>query len=34
MPLISAIRKEFYKTLLNRRYEIILKKSYKKLMKK
>ena len=33
MPMISDIRKEFYKTLLDRRYEIILKKSYKKLAK-
>ena len=33
MPMISAVRKEFYKTPLNRRYEKILKKSYEKLMK-
>lgn len=33
MPLISDIRREFYKVLLNRRYEIILEKSYKKLIK-
>lgn len=34
MPIISKIRKEFYKMLLSRRYEIILEKSYKKLLKK
>ena len=28
MPIISIKRKEFYKVLLNARYEIILKKSY------
>lgn len=33
MPIISDIRKEFYKTLLKGRYEIILKKSYEKLIK-
>ena len=33
MPLISDIRREFYKVLLNRRYEIILENSYKKLIK-
>ena len=31
MPIISDTRKEFYKIILNRRYEIILKKTYKKL---
>lgn len=31
MPIISDVRREFYKTLLNRRYDIILKKSYMKL---
>ena len=33
MPLISEIRKDFYITLLNKRYNIILQKSYKKLQK-
>ena len=33
MPIITDVRKEFYKTLLNKRYEIILKNSYEKLMK-
>lgn len=32
MPIISDIRKRFYKALLNGRYEIILKKSYDKLL--
>lgn len=31
MPIISSIRKIFYKELLNRRYEVILKQSYNKL---
>lgn len=31
MPIISDVRKKFYKVLLNRRYDIILKKSYDKL---
>ena len=34
MSIISDIRKEFYKVLLNGRYEIILKKSYDKLKSK
>ena len=33
MPIITDVRKEFYKILLNKRYEIILKNSYKKLIK-
>lgn len=31
MPIILDVRKDFYKVLLNRRYEVILKKSYDKL---
>lgn len=31
MPIISYVRRDFYKILLNRRYDIILKKSYRKL---
>lgn len=34
MPIISEIRKQFYKVLLTQRYEIILKKSYEKLKNK
>lgn len=34
MPIISDIRRQFYKTLLNSRYEVILKKSYDKLINK
>ena len=33
MPIISYIRKKFYKKLLNGRYDVILKKSYDRLMK-
>ena len=32
MPIITQIRKEFYKTLIKERYEKILKYSYNKLM--
>lgn len=31
MPIISDVRKNFYKVLLNKRYEVILKKAYDKL---
>lgn len=34
MPIISDVRKNFYKILLNERYQIILKKSYEKLLGK
>lgn len=32
MPIISDIRKKFYKKLLNGRYDVIVKNSYDKLM--
>jgi len=34
MPIISDIRKEFYKVMLEKRFKEILEKSYKKLKKK